>query len=72
MCLHMKAQKPKPFGKLRPLPIPEVRWDVMSVDFIIELPDSHGFNATMVVVDSVSKRSHFIPTHTIITTLGSA
>jgi transposase InsO family protein len=26
----------------------------------------------MVVVDSVSKRSHFIPTHTMITALGSA
>jgi transposase InsO family protein len=26
----------------------------------------------MVVVDSVSKRSHFIPTHTMVTALGSA
>jgi hypothetical protein len=43
-----------------------------SVDFIIELPDSHGFNMTMVIVDSVIKRGHFIPTHTTITALGSA
>ena len=68
----MKAQKRKPFGELHPLPIPEARWDVVSVDFIIELPDTHGFNAAMVVVDLVSKQSHFIPTHTTITVLGSA
>ena len=67
----MKAQKHKPFGELHPLPIPEARWDVVSVDFIVELPDSHGFDAVMVVVDSVSKRSHFIPTHTTVTALGS-
>jgi hypothetical protein len=55
MCLHMKAQKQKPFSELHPLLIPEARWDVVSVDFTIELPDSHGFDATMVMVDSVSK-----------------
>jgi hypothetical protein len=72
MCLRTKAQKRKPFGELHPLPIPEVRWDVVSVDFITELPDSHGFDAAMVVVDSVSKHSYFIPTHTTITALSSA
>jgi hypothetical protein len=72
LCLRTKAQKRKLFSELHPLPIPEARWDVVSVDFIVKLPDSHGFNATMVVVDLVSKRSHFIPTHTTITALGSA
>jgi hypothetical protein len=72
MCLQTKAQKCKPFGKLHPLLIPKARWDIVRVDFITELPDSHGFNATMVVVDSVSKQSHFIPTHTMVMALGSA
>jgi transposase InsO family protein len=45
---------------------------VTSVDFIIELPDSHGFDAAMVVVDSVTKCGHFVPTHTTVTALGSA
>jgi hypothetical protein len=71
MCLHTKAQKHKPFSKLHPLPVPKAWWDIVSVNFIVELPDSHGFNATMVVVDSVSKQSHFIPTHTMVTALGS-
>jgi hypothetical protein len=39
LCLRTKAQKQKPFGELHPLPIPEARWDVVSVDFIVELPD---------------------------------
>jgi Integrase zinc binding domain len=72
MCLQTKMQKRKPFGKLLPLLIPKHPWDVTSVDFIIELPDSHGFNATMVIVDSVTKRGHFIPTHMTVTALGSA
>jgi hypothetical protein len=71
MCLHTKAQKRKPLGKLHPLLVPKARWDVVSVDFITELPDSHRFNVAMVVVDSVSKRSHFIPTHMMVMALGS-
>jgi hypothetical protein len=27
-------------GELKPLPIPEGHWDVASVDFIVELPES--------------------------------
>src|SRR6202789_2799074 len=72
LCLRTKAQKRKPFGELHPLPIPEARRDVVSVDFIVKLPEAHGFDATMVVVDSTSKWSHFIPTHTTVTALGSA
>jgi hypothetical protein len=45
---------------------------MISVDFIVELPYSHGFNAAMVIVDLTSKQSHFIPTQTTVTALGSA
>ena len=42
------------------------------MDFIVELSEAHGYNAVINVVDSVSKMSHFILTHTMITALGVA
>ena len=42
------------------------------MDFFVELPDSHGYDAVMNVVDSVGKQAHFIPTNTTITALGAA
>jgi len=38
----------------------------------VELPLSSGHNTIMTVVDSVSKRAHFIPTHTTVTAEGAA
>ena len=38
----------------------------------MELPLSSGHNTIMTVVDSVSKRAHFIPTHTTVTAEGAA
>ena len=59
-------------GELEPLPIPGQHWDTISVDFIVELPEAHGYNAVMNVVDSVSKQAHFILTTTMIMALGAA
>jgi len=42
------------------------------MDFIVELSLSSGHNAVMTVVDSVSKRAHFILTHTTVTAKGAA
>ena len=72
LCLHTKVQQSPLIGELSLLPTLESHWDTISVDFIVELPESHGYDAIMNVVDSVSKVSHFILTHTIITALGVA
>jgi hypothetical protein len=45
------------------LSIPEGSWESVSMDFMVSLPSSKGFNAMiMVVVDRFSKMAHFIPT----------
>ena len=51
---------------------PAERWDKVSVNFMVKLPDVHGYDAVMNVVDCVGKCAHFIPTHTTITAEGSA
>src|SRR5271155_4017438 len=71
MCLRTKAPRQPPMGKLHPLPVPDSPWDVISVDFITELPEENGKDCIMVVVDSVTKCSHFIDTVTTISTVGS-
>ena len=55
LCLRTKAQQQPLMGELEPLPIPEHRWDIISVDFIVELPEAHGYDAVMNDIDSVSK-----------------
>jgi transposase InsO family protein len=72
LCNWTKVQCRRPFGELHPSETPEAPWDVISVDFIVELPESHGYDTIMNVVDSVTKRAHCIPTHTTITAEGAA
>jgi hypothetical protein len=72
LCLRTKSQRHHPIGELHPLPIPNAPWDTISVDFIVELPESSGHDAIMVVVDSVTKRAHFVDTLTTITAARSA
>jgi hypothetical protein len=52
--------------------IPDRRWQVISVDLIVELPESRGYNAIMVVVDRLSKRAHLIPTTNEVDSIGIA
>jgi len=39
---------------------------------MVELPESSGHDTIMTVVDSVSKRVHFVPTHMMVTAEGAA
>ena len=72
MCLWTKFAHQPPSRELHPLLIPDMPWDTASVDFIVELPESNGKDAIMVVVDSVTKRSHFVSTVTTLTAAGTA
>jgi len=72
LCLRTKPIRQALVSELYPLQIPDSRWDTLSVDFIVELPLSSGHNAVITVIDSVSKRAHFIPTHTTVIVEGAA
>ena len=52
--------------------IPYRRWQIISVNLITELPQSHGYDSILVAVDRLSKRAHFITTTSDITSLGVA
>jgi ribosomal protein L21E len=61
-CQLVKAEHQHPAGLLQPLPIPEWKWEIISLDFITGLPRNAKQNdSIMVVVDKLSKAAHFIP-----------
>jgi hypothetical protein len=61
-CDQVKQEHRHPTWLLQPLPIPKWKWETISMDFIIGLPKSTKQNdAIMVVVDKLSKSSHFVP-----------
>ena len=61
-CQRNKTVRHKPYGLLQPLPVPEIPWSSISMDFIVQLPLSNGHTAILVVVDRMTKMAHFIPT----------
>ena len=61
VCQKTKSSRKKVFGKLMPLPIPSGPWKSISLDFIVKLPISEGFDSILVVVDRFSKMCHLIP-----------
>jgi hypothetical protein len=72
LCNRTKVQCRRPISELHPSETPEALWETISVDFIVKLPESHGYDAIMCIVDSLTKCAHFIPTHTTINAEGIA
>jgi hypothetical protein len=66
LCNRTKVQRQRPISELHPSETPEAPWDTISVNFIVELLESHGYDAIICVVDSLTKHMHFIPMHTTI------
>ena len=61
-CQKVKVEHQHPTGLLQPLPILEWNWDVVTMDFIANLPKTILKNdVIMVVVDKLTKATHFIP-----------
>src|SRR3954466_3868832 len=68
VCRCVKAEHQRPAGTLRPLPIPEWKWDKVSMDFITSFQKTQkGIDAIFVIIDRLSKVAHFLPVRESIT-----
>jgi hypothetical protein len=61
VCQRDKSSRHKKYGLLQPLEIPYRPWDCISMDFIVALPESEGYDKIWVIVDRLTKMAHFIP-----------
>ena len=62
VCQQVKAERQKPSGLLQPLPIPEWKWEHITMDFVFKLPPTtQRHDGIWVVVDRLTKSTHFLP-----------
>ena len=59
ICQQNKIENTHPARLLQPLPIPEQKWESISMDFITGLPKVQGRDCLYVVVDRLTKFAHF-------------
>lgn len=58
-CQWNKVELIHPVGLLQPLPIPEGNWETILMDFITRLPTVQRKDCIYVVLDSLTKFTHF-------------
>jgi hypothetical protein len=64
-CQLGKAEYRHPTGLLQPHAIPESKWEVTSMDFIVGLPlTARRDDSIFIVVDTLTKSAHSIPVRT--------
>ena len=61
-CVRITPVRYEPYGQLKPLEITTRRWNSVSMDFIVRLPESNRYNAILIVVDRSSKMAYYLPT----------
>ena len=64
-CQLINIEHRKPAGELKPLPIPEWKWEHITMDFVSALPRTRErYDSIWVIVDRLTKVAHFIPIKT--------
>lgn len=61
VCRQAKASQNAYNGFLQLLPVPEKLYVDLTIDFVIGLPKSWGFDAILMVVNQLSKKSTTYP-----------
>jgi len=69
-CLRTKPLNRKPYSQLHSMPVPELPFEHITMDFIEQLPPSNEFDAILVIVCRLTKFAIFIPTTTKLDTMG--
>jgi hypothetical protein len=61
-CQQVKAKHQRPTGPLQSLPIPEWKWESVTMDLVVGLlVTQRGHDAVWVVVDRLMKTARFLP-----------
>jgi hypothetical protein len=60
VCARAKILRHRLHGLLQPLLVLIFPWSLISMDFIVDLPQSNSFDSILVVVDRLTKMAHFI------------
>ena len=61
-CQQVKAEHQVPIGLLNPPPIPQWKWDNITMDFVSGFPlTQQKHDSVWVIVDKLTKSAHFIP-----------
>ena len=59
---QQKAERKKLFGLMQPLPVPQWKWENITMDFVYKLPRTQNrYDGIWVIVDRLTKSTHFIP-----------
>lgn len=64
-CQLVKVERGVPGGLLQEIPLPQRKWDMVTMDFVTGLPRTTGNrDAIWVIVDRLTKMAHFLPIRT--------
>ena len=62
MCQQVKVEHQRPDGELLLIEILELKWDDITIDFIMGLPKiTKGYDVIWVIVDRLTKSAHSLP-----------
>lgn len=61
-CQLNKPSQQLPAGLLQPLPVPQRKYDQITMDFVTDLPlTERGFDSVLTIVDRCTKQVRFVP-----------
>lgn len=65
VCQGVKVEHMRPSGLYQEIYLPEWKWEVITIDFLISIPWSQNqFDLILVIVDRMTKSADFLPVRT--------